>query len=77
MEKNYWKWNGYHFDTLQQAKNCIEGDFNGKIANLLGYDGYDKIWHIVNHQPHSFVYISTNKNGYAKFSRIHKVFVEP
>lgn len=74
MEKKYWKWKGYHFETLQFAKNCIEGDFNGD-KELLEF--YDKIWHIVDNQPFSYVQITMGKDGYAKFSKVHKVFVEP
>jgi hypothetical protein len=73
MEKNYWRWKGYHFLTLKQAKNCINGDFNQK--ELLEF--YDKIWHIVDNQPSSYVQITNGNDGYPKYSRIHKVFVEP
>lgn len=73
MKKNYWRWKGYHFETLQFAKNCIVGDFNKKEV----LDSYDKIWHIVDNQPFSYVQITMGKNCYAKFSKVHKVFVEP
>lgn len=73
MNKKYWKWNSYRFNTLKQAKNCIEGDFNGEIAKLLEYDGYDRIWYIEKSKPISYVKISIDNNGYAIFSKIVKL----
>lgn len=69
----FWYWNAMYFDTLKQAKACIEGDYNSRIKNLLEYAGYSKITKLVNGIETSVVNISVDENGYAVFSKVEKI----
>lgn len=69
----FWYWNAIYFDTLKQAKDCIEGDYNSRIKDLLEYDGYSKITKLVNGIETSVVNISVDEDGYAVFSKIEKI----
>ena len=67
---NTWKWNNYEFGTLQQAKNCIRGDFGSKMKELLEYDGYSVIAHHKDGKLVGYVEVYLDKHGYPCFKRL-------
>lgn len=71
--RTYWYWNAMQFETLKQAKACIEGDYNHCIKELIEYGTYSQICKLVNGIETSVVDISADENGYAVFSKAKKV----